>query len=389
MRLSHSKLSTLISNPKKYKAIYKIGLSLKTKKPALTIGSSVHYGIENNTIHLDEFFKNEGNFYQANNFTFEQLLSECMVGGYFKHKDTIFKELLYDSSTGEQLELLEEIHELELIARLPSRKGYIHNFLGIIDLLILTEKGFIIVDYKTSKNRPNYEDYLEQLYRYIFIVSDVFPDVPIYKLAIINIRKAQIRQKKNESESAFRKRLEFEYELNDEAYISTHIYTPDMFNKDLMDRYINNLIDMADYAEHIDKYELYWWNYGDNVYGKSEYYDICHNIKDSYILFNVKDTIFDENNSIFLELRDAKEIDMLAINNDNILNKFIQYEIFVVSYYILYNEINQMEINNFIKEIYITDDDLLNSYWDTLIAKIIYKLDIELNEFNDEFDEED
>jgi hypothetical protein len=38
---------------------YKVGINLKVKKPALAIGSAVHWGIEHNTDDLTEYWKSE------------------------------------------------------------------------------------------------------------------------------------------------------------------------------------------------------------------------------------------------------------------------------------------------------------------------------------------
>ena len=58
---------------------------------------------------------------------------------------------------------------------LPSKRyegGY--NFVGIIDLLLLTNKGFIIIDYKTSSTVPEWDKYLEQIYSYEYLLSKKF-----------------------------------------------------------------------------------------------------------------------------------------------------------------------------------------------------------------------
>ena len=41
-------------------------------------------------------------------------------------------------------------------------------------------------------------------------------DIPVVKIAIINLRKTSIRQKKTENESQFLNRMKFEYDLNDD-----------------------------------------------------------------------------------------------------------------------------------------------------------------------------
>lgn len=370
MRLSHSRLSTLVANPKKYKAIYKLGFTQKEKSSALSIGSAVHWGIENNTENLQPYFDESGTFWQAQQYTYEQLLSESMVYGYLKHKDEIMADILTDMETCEPLELIEELHEITLTASLPSNieGAEPHSFLGIIDLLLLTDKGFIILDYKTSRYKPNFEDYLEQIYRYIFLLKGEFPDVPIYKVGIINLRKASIRQKKTETEYGFLQRLKMEYELNEDAYINHYIYTEDVLDKQLMERYIKNLADMADFAEHVDLHKLYWWNYSD-TWGK-EFYGICHNIKDAHVQFDISDTIFDEDKKIFEKYRSAKPIDMLAINQDNVLHKYEQFETQAVAYFAVHQDVTKDKLFTHIKQNFICDDELLEQHWLTLQAKL-------------------
>jgi hypothetical protein len=381
MKLSHSKLNTLVVNPKKYKAKYKVGLTPKVKSSTLTIGSAVHWGIENNTFNLDGFFK-EGSFIQAQDYTFEQLLSESMVYGYLLNKEKIIDKLLIDKETNEKAEIIENQNELKIEAKLNN-----HDFVGIIDNLILTNKGFIIIDYKTSSKTPNWVDYLEQIYRYMYLLSQEFPEIPLYKTAIINIRKASIRQKNKESEFAFVTRLRMEYELNDDAYIVCHEYEPHQIDKKLYDRYIDNLVIMANFAEHVDKNKLYWWNYGDNFYGKNEYYDICHQIKDSWEMFNISDTIYDNLEDMIVTKRDAREIDSLAINNDDVLNKYNTFERELVVFYIVNKFIEQQSLFKYLEEKYIIDPYLFELYWLTALKKldnIITKDNIDNIEVEDE-----
>lgn len=369
MNLSHSKLSKILSCPMSYYLNYIQGIEPKVKKAALSIGSAVHWGIEHNTAELDEYFKEEGSFKQQDNYTKEQLLSEAMVYGYLKHKDELFHKLLKDPETDEKLELEDEAHELFLEANLKSfTNEEPHKFIGIIDLLLLTNKGFIIVDYKTSSNTPDWDKYLDQLYRYIFEIKQNFPDVPIVKIAIINIRKTAIRQKKTENESQFLQRLKFEYEMNDEDYVVYHEYTQNSINEDLMNDYILNLSKQADTADMIDKNKMWYINFQEAnsvMYGKSEYYDIFYKTPGAEMLYTIKDFIYDDETGTFLDKRDCVEIDMKVIDTSNILNK---YEIFEKE--LLATSCSSKE--EFFEELskkYIVDINLLNIYWKTYVKK--------------------
>ena len=115
MRLSHSKLNTILTCPMTYKVIYRLGFRLKEGKPALRLGSAVHEGIEKETDDLTDFYQKEGSFMQANQYTQEQELAEAMVAGYLRHKDSILADILIDDETGDTLELLREEREVDLL----------------------------------------------------------------------------------------------------------------------------------------------------------------------------------------------------------------------------------------------------------------------------------
>ena len=142
MKLSHSKLSTILSCPMSYYLSYVMGISKKDTKPALAIGSAVHWGIEHNTEDLTDYWKDNGSFRSRDDYGRDQLLAEAMVHGYMKHKDEIFEQMLTDHETGDKLQLIEETHELYVTGKLKSKiKGVeFHDFVGIVDLLLLTDK---------------------------------------------------------------------------------------------------------------------------------------------------------------------------------------------------------------------------------------------------------
>lgn len=367
MKLSHSKLNTILTCPMTYYLSYIQGIKLKVEKPALAIGSAVHWGIEHDTCDLSEYYKNNGTFKQQDNYTRDQLLAEAMIYGYQKHKDEIFKQMLTDPITEEKLELTEETHEIYLSAPLKSKIYDEHDFVGIIDLLLLTNKGFILVDYKTSSQVPDWDNYLDQLYRYIFELKYNFPDVPIVKIAIINIRKTGIRQKKTETEFEFLQRMKFEYELNDEEYVNYHEFLPKDIDEKLLNNYINNLSNMADVAATIDKNKMWYINYANakNIYGKSDFYDIFYHTPGCENLYKIEDYIYDEELDKFVKERDCLALDMKVIDYDNVLNK---YEIFKKELL----STTAMSKNDFFNELgekYIVDISLLEIYWATFIKE--------------------
>ena len=82
-----------------------------------------------------------------------------------KHKDELFEKLLKDPETGEKLELLDELHETYLTGKLKSFKDkeLQHDFVGIIDLLLLTNKGFVLVDYKNLHSSQWFDNEVQKM----------------------------------------------------------------------------------------------------------------------------------------------------------------------------------------------------------------------------------
>ena len=369
MRLSHSKLSLLLSNPMEYFLSYRMGITPKVEKTALSIGSAVHWGIEHNTDDLTDYFGDR------NNFPSNQLMAEAMVHGYLCHKDKIFDELL-TKKDGTKLELLQETHELFIDGKLKSLvKEESHTFVGIIDLLLLTNEGFIVVDYKTSSTVPNWDDYLEQLYRYIFLLQSEFPELPVIKIAIINLRKTRQKQLKNESNTSFLNRLKTDYEVNDNSLINWHIFNPDDLDKKFIELYINNLSKMADTAELIDTNNMWFINYSStNSYGGSVYKNMIYHVPDCYVLYNIKDEIYDENDDEIKTIRDCKPLDMLVIDRNDVLNKYEQFEANAISLFSVNNNVDKNKLFEHLKKNFVCDDSLLEMYWKTLLYKMSKKM---------------
>lgn len=363
MRLSHSKLSLALNNPMEYYLNYKIGIQPKFEKKALNLGSAVHWGLENNTSNLDEYFGKD-------DASQDRALAEAMVHGFLHHKAQVFDELLLDEN-GEQLELVEELHELSVTGKLKSfMNTEPHDFVGIIDLLLLTNKGFIVCDYKTSSNVPDWDNYLDQLYRYIFLLNSYFPEIPVVKLAIINLRKTRTRQVRGESYNSYCNRLKKEYEFNDDSLINWHCFNPNTFDKKFMNDYITNLSKMADTAELMDNNNCYYINYsGTNSYGGSVYKNIIYQVPDCHVLYTIKDTILNENNEL-VDRRDCVAIDMQCIFRNDLLNKYDKFEANAISLFSVNQNTDKQSLFEFLKKNFICDDNLLEQYWNTLLYKI-------------------
>lgn len=368
MKMSHSKLNCILNNPAEYFLNYVEGIQTKAEKSALVIGSAVHWGIEHNTEDLSEYYNENGTFKQRDNYTRDQLLSEAMVHGYMKHKDELFEQLLTDKRTGKKLNLIEELHEIYLNGTLKSKYSEEGNsFVGIIDLLLLTEEGFILVDYKTSSQVPDWDNYLDQLYRYIYLLKENFPDTPVVKIAIINIRKTNIRQKKNENEFDFLQRMKFEYDMNDEDYINYHEFLPEDLNQNYINDYIENLAKMVDFAVMINNNKLWYINYNNakSLYGKSDYYDIFYKTPGCEALYTISDFLYDEDEENFIERRDCIGLDMTVLDKDNVLNKYSIFEKELLDSSCGSKE----EFFRELAENYSVDKNLLEKYWKTFIKK--------------------
>ena len=365
MRLSHSKLSLLLSNPMEYYLNYRMGIFPKVEKAALSIGSAVHWGIEHDTEDLTEYFGKNADYGR------DQLMSEAMVHGYRAHKDEIFEELL-SKKDGTKLELLQETHELFIDGKLKSFAfKEPHIFVGIIDLLLLTNEGFIVVDYKTSSSVPAWDNYLDQLYRYIFLLKSEFPELPVIKIAIINLRKTRAKMLRGESNASFLNRLKNEYEANVDSYVNWHVFDPSDLDQKFIDSYIDNLSRMADCGEMIDSNNMWFCNYSStNSYGGSVYKNIIYHTPDCYVLYNIKDTIWDRYSNEMKSFRDCKPLDMMVIDRNDVLNKYEQFEAQSMALFSVTNAIDKDALFNHLKKSYVCDDGLLEQYWDTLLHKM-------------------
>lgn len=367
MRLSHSKLSCILNCPATYYLNYVQGISLKTEKSALAIGSAVHWGIEHNTEDLTEYYGEEHNYAR------DEILAEAMVHGYLKHKDDIFDQIL-TANDGTKLTLVNEDHELFIDGKLKSFKFDEHKFVGIIDLLLLTDKGFIIIDYKTSTYEPNWDNYLDQIYRYIFLLRSEFPDIPVVKIGIINIRKTGIRQKKTENQEQFFNRLKFEYDLNDDALVNYHEYLPEELNQKHIDEYIENLSKMADMAQVIDNNRCWYINYSNanGTYGKSDYWDIFYHTPDCEYLYKIKDVSYIKNDNGYSkeEYRDCVALDMNVLDDSNILNHYTDFKTIFKKIQTEHPDWSIEQFIEYIKSEKTTDDVLLDIYINNVFAEV-------------------
>ena len=381
MHLSHSGLQLLLTCPASYFLSKKQGISLKKEAKALQVGSAFHWGCEHNTEDLKGYLDEIDPFQNLyNDFTKEVALATGMVHGYLKKKDSIYKQIL-KSYEGEDLTLVDEFHELDLLCDLPSlRFEKNHEFHGIIDLLMLTDKGWIILDYKTSSMRPDFDKYLDQVLRYCWMVEQKFPEMPIYKVGIINVRKTGIKQRQGENEENYAMRIKREYDFDDCDLIEYHEFKPDDFEKSKMDLYIKNLSRMADFAQEIEDHNFWFINYGNavSIYGKSEFWDLFYKTPDCKYLYKVYDPMFNTDLGEMSNYRDATDLD---INSLEVLNPLNHYETFkeafnklpmsqVPALVLAQAEACRITCLKYCKEHYTTDDELLNRYWNELLREL-------------------
>ena len=220
-------------------------------------------------------------------------------------------------------------------------------------------------DYKTSSKTPDWDVYKSQLFDYILLLRENFPEVPLFKVAIINLQKTGIKQKKNENLDSYRRRIRDEYACNEEL-INWHIYQAKEFSEEEINDYIDNLSGMIDLAQTIENESMFYLNHSatTGMYGKSQFWDVFYHTPDCHFLYKIKDTIFDEETNSMLSVRDCVPIDMLTIEKgDKVLNKFNAFKKEADS--ILSSNPKASKVNIFadVEKKYITDEKLLEEYW--------------------------
>lgn len=377
MTLSHSKMQLMLKDPMSYYIKYHLGISATETKPALALGSAVHWGLEHSTDNLDSYFNT------PNVYTEQQGLAEAMVAAYLKHKDEIFN-LVLAKKDGTQLKLLKETHELFINSDLASNKNpkKTYKFIGIADLLLETDAGLVLIDYKTSSREPDWNEYLEQIYRYIFMLKNVFPDKKVCKIGIINLRKASLRQKKTETSQDWYARMKQEYIDNESKYIYVHMFDPEELDKSLLNAYINNLSKMADMCQLIEDNDAYYINYGaQSDYGKSEYYDIFYKTPGAFNLYSINDTILDDRGCIKTEDKGGKrpcnELDIETIDSKidpithkEIINSYNTFRCVMINLIDKYNSLNYITLGQALKQQYCIDDNLMQEYFKILDTEL-------------------
>lgn len=358
---SHSKLDTILNCPMSYYLRYVQGISPKKDKPAFEIGSAVHWGIEHDTYDLIDYYSEKGQL--SAEFTADQLLAQAIDYFYQCMKPWIYEKILTDPTTGEKLELLEEIHEGNVYSDIPSQISNVgpHKFMGIVDLLFRTNKGIIIIDFKTSTYEPSWDNYLDQLYRYIYLVSKKYPNESILKIGIVNLRKSKTYKLKTESAQEYFTRLCTEYLQEPEKYVDYHEYPYSTIDEDVMNRYIFNLQRMIDTAYRIQSEKAWYINYSAAIteYGKSDYYDIFYETKDAYKKYKIRDKIWSDDVGGLVYSRDCTPLDMKSyIYQDKLLNHYKDYVSAIAQ---CHADDVQGQLS-FLAQQYVFDENLIRTY---------------------------
>ena len=355
MIFSHSKINLLLEDMFSYFLNYEMGIKPIQKQKALLVGEAVHYALENKNADLTQFFKENGSFEQQNTFSEEQVLSESLAEAYLEREENIQKAIIGDAK------IIETYKELEVKVKMKKSDN---EFLGIIDLLFLTDKGFIIVDYKTTSRTPNYDDYLEQLYRYCMLLNYQFPETPIYKIAIISLRKSSIRRKTNEDIESFKRRMILDYQERADEYIDYHVFEGEVdkyiFNENILkDFYQNmeNLISMCSKLLQSKTFPIVYKN-AINIYGRSTYYYFIYwneeSIKTNFV---IKDKIWNDELEEFQTQRSINDIDLKLVKSKKLNRKYI---IKYIQFEEIWKELNEDE-KQLIKK-YKIDKKLLDIY---------------------------
>lgn len=374
IRWSHSKLTLLITDPMSYHVKYECGIKPAQKKEALSLGSAVHWGLQNGTADLDGYYHPEdvaaGEV--PAEYTDEQGLAEAMVQAYLDNKEWVFDEILTDKD-GSRAELLEdEMHEITLSSPLSSytHPKEPHNFIGIADLILRTDRGFILIDYKTSSRDPDWSKYLEQIYTYVWMLRTNFPDTPVYRIGIVNLRKSAKKRHVNESAKDYYARIKQEYLDDPKSKIVVHMYDPDTdLDERFVKSFIENLSREADAGEIIVNNKSYFINYdAQTAFGKSDYYDIYYGTPDAYTLYNIKDTILGDDGKVTTAdeggERPCNQLDIDSIEDETVLNKYEVFKSEVIRITDLLPEFSKEAVTKALRKRWRFDDDLIDEYWD-------------------------
>lgn len=365
---SHSSSNQILNNPAEYYLDHVMGIKPKVEKTALSLGSAVHWGLENETSDLQGYYNEKGSFAQWNNYSDEQCLAECIVEAYLRKKAEIYDKMLTDAETGERLTVIEELHELKLTCEIPSKMfPEPHLFLGIIDLLLLTEKGWILVDYKTGSRKIDWDEYKSQLYKYIKEIRANFPEFPIWKVCIIHLTKTGIKRKKGENDWSYRERIKMEYELDEDGLIELHTYESHEFPSEDLEEYTKHLSGLLDLATTIKTNGMWFINYSsiNTPYGLSQYADIYYKNDGNYAQYIIRDSVYDEFEDRLVESRDCLPIDMMVLEGKDILNKYCLFKDEVASLKKLGFSAED-KIFGELKKKYLCDDSLLSKYMLTM-----------------------
>ena len=128
---------------------------------------------------------------------------------------------------------------------------------------------------------------------------------------------------------------------------------------------------MADTASMIDTNNMWYVSYSStNSYGGSVYKDIIYHTPDCYVLYNIRDTVWDNYEKEVKSIRDCRPLDMLVVDRNDVLNKYEQFEANAMSLFSVNDNVDKDKLFAYLKKNFVCDDELLEIYWQTLLHKI-------------------
>lgn len=267
---SHSRINCFKECPKKYQYKYIDKLyPLDDQSAALSMGKSLHYGIEHGSSDkaIEEMDKNT--YYISEQGETDKVIVMAMIDAYLKKFPNHSK--------------LE--HEVHLIGGLIEQD----DFQMYLDGLEETDEGFWIIETKSTStlddNYINKLDYNDQISRYYYF-ANMIVDKPLLGIKYRIIKKPRIRQKKDESVVQFRQRLVELLSQDDNIVELIITRTEDQIESCIKDTiYDMNVIKQTTrFTKNLNSCTMY--------NKPCPYMNLCRNIEDAELLFIRKD---DEN----------------------------------------------------------------------------------------------
>lgn len=211
--LTYSRIKARKNCPMAEHIRYELGLTPKTKRDALALGTAVHRGLETGSID-DALAAFDGIFPSAqeeqDKLEVTKATVGAMLGGYFKRFG------VWPADSRKELQF-----SIPIINPETGSKSRSFELQGKIDALVQIEGQYWLVEYKTASQIN--EDYFnrieldEQVSTYMYAAQKAF-NIQIAGIIYRVLKKPSIRQKKTESLEQFCQRLAQDYIDRPEFY---------------------------------------------------------------------------------------------------------------------------------------------------------------------------